>query len=206
VNEAEARRLFVCVDPSPAAAADLGALVDGLEVARANVPGRSTRLAGRDRWHITLAFLGDVKVGRIDQAGEALDAAALAYGGAPPTIRFAGGGTFGRGGFTILWAGIGGDVADLRRLASAVRGELRRHRLPFDAKGFRPHLTIARPGTRVEAALLSRDVERLERYVGPEWTVEDMHLVASKLGPHPVYTTLHATALPTRPSRRATPP
>lgn len=188
-------RLFVCVDPSPAAVADLSDVVDGLEVAKANTPGHSTRLAARDRWHVTLAFLGDVPVRRIDKAGAALAAAAAGYGRVGPTLRFAGGGTFGRGGFTILWAGLTGDLDDLRELAKGVRAQLRRAHIAFDDKPLRPHLTISRPGARVPPALLARDVETLQAYVGPEWTVETIHLIASELGPHPVYTTVSSVAL-----------
>ncbi len=172
--------------------ADLGAVVDGLEVARANRPGHSTRLAARDRWHITLAFLGDVPADRTDGPSPHSTPRPGRLSGAGSSIRFAGGGTFGRGGFTILWAGLGGDLDALRGLAAAVRTQLRRQRVSFDQKGFRPHLTISRPGARVEQDTLQRDVDRLRAYEGPEWTVTNMHLVASELGPQPVYTTVHS--------------
>jgi 2'-5' RNA ligase len=113
----------------------------------------------------------------------------------PVTVRFAGGGTFGRGGFTVLWAGLGGDSDGLRSLAQRVRAQLRRQRVPFDAKGFRPHLTLARPGVRVDADLISQDVATLQSYVGPEWTVSQLRLVASVLGPNPVHTTIHRAEL-----------
>ena len=187
----EVRRLFVCVDPSPEAVEHLGAVVDTLAVARANVEGHSTRLAARDRWHITLAFLGDVRVDRVDRAAAALD---RAWAEADPlSVRFAGGGTFGRGRFAILWAGLDGDVAGLRTVSQALRRELRRARLPFDAKPFRPHLTISRPGTRVDPAELAEDVAILQRYEGPLWTVTEAHLVSSVLGPRPVYTVVHSS-------------
>jgi len=187
----EVRRLFVCVDPSPDAVEHLGAVVDTLAVARANVEGHSTRLAARDRWHVTLAFLGDVRVDRVDRAAAALDQAWT--GTEPASIRFAGGGTFGRGRFAILWAGLGGDVDELRGASQTLRGELRRARLPFDAKPFRPHLTISRPGTRVDPADLAEDVKILQEYEGPLWTVTEAHLVSSELGPRPVYTVVHSS-------------
>jgi 2'-5' RNA ligase len=187
----EVRRLFVCVDPSPDAVEHLGAVVDILAVARANVEGHSTRLAARDRWHITLAFLGDVRVDRVDRAAAALD---RAWADAEPVaIRFAGGGTFGRGRFAILWAGLDGDVAGLRTASQALRRELRRARLPFDPKPFRPHLTISRPGTRVDPAEIAGDVTILQGYEGPLWTVNEAHLVSSVLGPRPVYTVVHSS-------------
>jgi len=197
----ELRRLFVAVDPPEDVVAHLGAVVDSLEVSRANTPGRSTRLASRDRWHVTLAFLGDVPVSRIDKVTRALEQAIAERGEAAEDVirvSFAGGGTFGRGSFTILWAGLGGDIPALRELSETVRRELRRARLPLDTKGFRPHLTISRPGTRVERDLIAADVETLASYVGPQWTVDAIHLVASELGPHPRHTRLATVHLPRR--------
>lgn len=203
----ETRRLFVAVDPPAEALTHLGAVVDSLEVSRANEPGRSTRVAARDRWHVTLAFLGDVPATRADAATHALIRAVAGRdrrptslpgsGGDGGAIRvcFAGGGTFGRGRFTILWCGLGGDVAALRRLANGVRKELRRAGLPFDSKGFRPHLTISRPGGRVEPDLVAADVATLSAYTGPLWTVDAVHLVASELGPNPRHTRLSSVPL-----------
>ena len=185
--QVQTQRLFVCVDPSPAAVVHLGAVVDDLEVSRAGA-----RLTARDRWHVTLAFLGDARVDRIDATAAALDRAWARTG--PVTVRFAGGGTFGRGAFAILWAGLGGDVNGLVALSLAVRRDLRRARVHFDPKPFRPHLTISRPGSRLDPAAVAQDVTTLSTYEGPEWTVVDMHLMASELGPSPVYTRLHTTS------------
>jgi RNA 2',3'-cyclic 3'-phosphodiesterase len=185
------RRLFVSVEPSAEAVAHLGSVVDALEVSRANAPGRSTRLASRDRWHVTIAFLGDVASDRIDRVEAAVGRAVEGATG-PFVVNFAGGGTFGRGRFTVLWTGLAGDVGGLRRLAERVRRELRRARAPFDAKPFRPHLTLARPGDRVERDLIAADVTTLSTYVGPVWTVDAVHLVDSQLGPNPVHTRLRS--------------
>jgi 2'-5' RNA ligase len=187
----EVRRLFVCVDPSADAVAHLGAVVDGLEVSRANAPGHSTRMSARDRWHVTLAFLGDVKAHRVGDVARAMDRAWTVDG--PVVVRFAGGGVSGHGKLAILWAGLGGDVDSLRTLVTATRQELRRARLPYDTRPFRPHLTISRAGDRVDPDLLAKDGQTLRGYEGPQWTIDSMHLVASELGPRPVYTTLHQT-------------
>jgi 2'-5' RNA ligase len=88
---------------------------------------------------------------------------------------------------------VGGDEAGLHALADRVRRELRRARLPHDRKPFRPHLTISRPGARVEPELIAADVATLAGYVGPEWTVDAVHLVASELGPHPRHTRLSSS-------------
>ena len=105
----------------------------------------------------------------------------------------AGGGVSGRGKRAILWVGLGGEVDSLRTLVTATRQELRRARLPYDARPFRPHLTISRVGDRVDPELLAKDGQTLHGYEGPQWTIDSMLLVASELGPRPVYTTLHRT-------------
>jgi 2'-5' RNA ligase len=179
--------MFVAVDPPEAAVEHLGAVVEALAVSRGNELGRSTRLAARDRWHVTLAFLGDVPAGRADVVVEAL-LGAVASVDPPGPVSFSGGGTFGRGRFTVLWVGMGGDVPGLRRLAESIRSQLRRRHVWFDGKGFRPHLTLSRPGDRVPADDLAADVAALGSYVGPLWTVDRIHLVASELGPRPRHT------------------
>jgi 2'-5' RNA ligase len=189
----------VAVTPPPAAVDHLGAVVDSLEVSRANQPGHSTRLAARDRWHVTVVFLGDVAELRLTDVGEAL--AAAATGTDPFGLRFAGGGLFGRGRRAILWSGLAGDVAALRTLSTAARAALRRARLPYDRKPLRPHLTISRPGARVDADALRRDVATLQEYEGPEWLVDTVELMRSDMdqrptGPVPRYTPV--TTVPLR--------
>lgn len=185
-------RLFVAVDPPLAAIDHLGAAVDQLHVSQP--AGRSTRLAARERWHVTLAFLGDVPADRVGDASAAVQRAAASVR-APIMVRFAGGGRFGRGRFTVLWAGLDGDVAGLAALARTLRRELRSVRLPIDDKPFRPHLTLARPGDRVSAEQVAQDVEALRPYVGPQWTVAAVHLVVSELGPHPRHHRLSSVGL-----------
>lgn len=188
-------RLFIAVDPSAEAVADLGTVVDGLRVSLADAPGHSTRLTRRENWHITVAFLGDVPERRLRAVWQVVQGAAAAV--APMRLCVAGGGTFG-GRLPILWAGIGGDVDELRGLARSLQRALRRAGLPADDRPPRPHLTIARPGTRVPAADVAADAAVLGAYVGPQWTTSELHLMLSEIvqsptGPAPSYTAI-ATA------------
>jgi 2'-5' RNA ligase len=112
-------------------------------------------------------------------------------------VRVAGGGRFGRRRFTIMWAGLAGDVESLVGLATGVRRELRRARVPFDRKPFKPHLTLARPGDRLTDEELRADLAALGGYEGPEWTVDAVHLYSSQLGPRPSYERLASTPLAT---------
>jgi RNA 2',3'-cyclic 3'-phosphodiesterase len=184
-------RLFVSVDPPPDAVAHLAAAVATLAVSRANTEGHSTRLTRPEQWHVTLAFIGEVEEAKVDAAATALSRVTPVE----LVVRFAGGGTFGRGPSAILWAGITGDIDGLRRLADDVRRQMRRAHVHFDHKPFKPHLTLSRPGTRVERADLVADVETLAGYAGPAWPVTAVHLVRSELGPQPRYTRLASSPL-----------
>lgn len=192
------QRLFVAVDPSPAAVDHLGAVVDGLRVSLANAPGYSTRLTRRENWHITLAFLGDVPVRRVSVAAAVI--AEVAAGVPPLRLCVAGGGTFGGRRDPILWAGIGGEADALRRLARLLQRSLRRARLPVDERPPRPHLTIARPGSRVPPDDVAADLATLTAYEGPHWTAVELHLMLSEIeqsptGPAPKYTPIATTVL-----------
>lgn len=181
----------------PAEALDhLADAVARLRLGQAAAGGTNVRIVARPLWHLTLAFLGEVDDGRAPDATVAVAAGVDRWtGGSRPGLRLAGGGRFGRGRFTLLWAGLAGDVAGLRSLADAVRRELRRSRLPYDRKPFRPHLTFARPGGRLPAADIAADLASMQEYEGPPWTVESICLVRSHPGPHPVHDQIAAVPL-----------
>jgi len=185
-------RLFVAVYPPEKVIAHTTAAIGELSIGRAAASGVNVRLARHDQLHVTLVFLGEVPDARQDDAEAAVRAGVARWsrdrdGTGPPALRLAGGGRFGRGRFTILWLGLRGDVPALRELARDVRRELRRTRLPFDDKPFKPHLTIARPGDRVPAEAVSEDLSALAGYESPQWTAGDLVLVRSHLGPKPRY-------------------
>jgi 2'-5' RNA ligase len=192
-------RLFVAVYPPAAAGADLEAVVGRLRLGAAAAGGANVGLTARPRWHLTLAFLGEVADGRAPEAATALAAGVSRWragGGSPPRLRLAGGGRFGRRRFTVLWVGLTGDIEGLRRLAGEVRRGLRRAGLPYDdRKPFRPHLTFARPGERLAAADLAADLASLAEYAGPWWRVDAVALMRSQLGPKPVHEPIAATPL-----------
>jgi 2'-5' RNA ligase len=204
-------RLFVAAYPPPGVRDDLAGLVGDLSVGQPRERGRSVRLAPAENWHATLAFLGEVPDPQVDEVRLALDRAVerwrtAADAGVPgvapdagtrdaPQVQIAGGGTFGRSRFTTLWAGLRGDVEALSGVAEAVRGGLREARLPYDDKRFRPHVTIARPGDRITADELAADLAALQEYEGPMWTVGDIRLMRSHLGPRPTYERMHEVPL-----------
>ncbi|GAA4693556.1 RNA 2',3'-cyclic phosphodiesterase [Phytohabitans rumicis] len=186
-------RLFVAVYPPEAVADHFASCVARLRVSAAARDGVNTRVAPRPNWHVTLAFLGEVPDERLVSASEAVERAAAVT--TPFEVRLGGGGRFGRGRFTVLWAGVRGDVPALAGLSRSVRRELKRERLPYDPKPLRPHLTVARPGDRIDRALVDADRAALDAYEGPPWRVDEVVLMRSHQGPHPTYDRLAAWPL-----------
>ena len=158
-------RLFVAVVP-PADA------IGHLDRAAADVRASFADLAWipTERWHLTLAFYGEVderELARVERRGLRATRHAAA-----PDLRFAGAGHFGD---RVLWVGVRGERDGLRALAGA---------LATDGRPYRPHLTLARArrggDPRAAAALLAP-------YDGPGWRAAEVVLFRSHLGPKPTH-------------------
>lgn len=144
----------------------------------------SLRRVDPERWHLTLAFLGDVELDELDRAHRAL--AEVSERHAPVTgLTLAGAGIFG----AVLWIGLP-DVErghPLDRLARDVQRSMRAVRIPVERRPWRPHVTVARS----RGSAYPRSTARLlERYAGPEWGIAEFALVESQTGPLPSYTEL----------------
>lgn len=174
-------RLFIAVFPPEDLVADLRREVaDAL--ARA---GKKVRLTPVERWHITLAFLGEVGRERLHEVSDALDGLPAA---GPITLRMSGGGAFGKGRSTALWAGIDGDLGALADLQTRLRSSLAASGLPHDERPFTPHLTVAYvDSAEVRGALTG--------YAGPTWTAEEFVLVHSRHAEGGGYETLRTWPL-----------
>lgn len=140
--------------------------------------------------HVTLAFLGPTDAARLDAAAAAVGAAA--HGGAPFEASLDALGRFPPGGVPrIVWLGTGVGGAEMHTLAAAVRRELAARGLQFDAKPFRPHVTLARVRENVDrdtARAVAAIVERA-RPLGLRFRAAELVLFESVLSPQgPRYT------------------
>ncbi|WP_432980848.1 RNA 2',3'-cyclic phosphodiesterase [Dactylosporangium sp. CA-233914] len=183
-------RVFMAAYPPAEVREHFKSVVDRLAVARPRE--RSVRLAPPERWHLTVAFIGEVE----DETASVGALEELA--GVPaPSVRIAGGRTLGRRQFKHLVTGIESEDGGggLRQLGGAVRKALRRHRLPFDRRDWQPHVTIARPGDVLTPEELAGDLRTLREYRGPLWRVGEVRLMRSRLGPQPEYDVLATVAL-----------
>lgn len=165
-------RCFVALVPPADALAELGAVLDTLP---AEPRLRWTR---PEQWHLTLAFLAEVDDHTRGRLVERLTRVARRH--PPPLLSLAGGGRFGD---RVLWTGVDGDRAALRRLVDSVRAAVRRCGLPVDERPHRPHLTLARG--RTPAPDLEPLVAALHGFVGSTWAATELHLVRSHLGEGP---------------------
>lgn len=175
-------RLFVAVVP-PAEA------IDHLD--RAAAPVRAAwpelRWIPTERWHLTLAFYGEVAdgdVARIERRG-----LRARKGAVPLDLRFAGAGRFGD---RVLWVGVQGERDGLRALATG---------LATDGRPYRPHLTVARarPGADSRPGADPRPAATmLAPYDGPGWRATEVVLFRSHLGPTPRHEPLTRYPLPAK--------
>ncbi|MER8067424.1 RNA 2',3'-cyclic phosphodiesterase [Streptomyces sp. NPDC094034] len=185
-------RLFAAVLPPAEAVEELARAVDRLR----GLPGADgLRWTGRDGWHFTLAFMGEVEDGLLPGLTERLERAARRT--EPFALRIQGGGHFGG---RALWAGAAGEIGELRRLAERSAAAARRAGVPMEEhRRYQAHLTLARSrGGRTDAAgrtgALGRtgaagrtDVDlalyadALVAFEGTPWEVAELVLVRSRL-------------------------
>jgi 2'-5' RNA ligase len=142
--------------------------------------------------HLTLAFLGDLGDERLAAAHEATQAAA--HQGTPFALTLDQLGTFGQPHAPrVIWAGVGGEVAALRRIQSMLAGELDRRGFPPQEHLFSPHLTLARIKERLSAPERTALQQRVNTSLAhtATWTVATLDVMKSELvRPAARYTTL----------------
>lgn len=179
-------RLFVGIVPPPEAISHAAGAVDWIASTTPEV-----RWIPSERWHLTLAFLGEVDSDFVTELTIALDEVATS------PIRgllLAGSGTFPG----VVWLGVGGGAAESRlgSLADAVRRAMRRAGIGLEPHLWQPHVTVGRwrPSPRREKA--ARGAARsLADYADPEFDVDEIRLVHSVTGPTPTYTDIHVSRL-----------
>lgn len=131
-----------------------------------------------ERWHLTLAFFGEVP--DVDVPALQARIAKRTAGCGTMQLRLSSAGRFGD---RVLWMGVDGDTERLKEVAT---------RVAVDQRAYRPHLTVARARHRAD---LRAVVACLRDYVGPSWQAAELELIASHLGPQPTYETIETWLL-----------
>jgi RNA 2',3'-cyclic 3'-phosphodiesterase len=171
-------RLFVALAPPESA---LDELEDVVAPLRAAAP--ELRWTGRSSWHLTLAFLGEVREEVLPDLAARLERAAHRH--PPQRLAIAGGGAFPSARRAqVLWAGFAADDKALASLADSVAAGARRAGAPPPGqhKKFRAHLTLARCRGLADASQLTHALGELS---GTAWTASSVRLVRSHLSSGP---------------------
>jgi len=140
------------------------------------------------KMHITLKFLGEISDSMIEEVRRSIGDLSF-----PPfNLRFRGLGVFPDPNRPrVIWIGVSEGGDELSKLAGKLDDALRRLGFPREARGFKPHLTIARV-KRGGGAALSKLVQEYRLKDFGESKVESVKLKRSILTPEgPIYTTLH---------------
>lgn len=164
----------MAITPPPEALAELAAAVEPLRIAAPEL-----RWAGRESWHLTLAFLGEVDEQLLAELSIRLERAARRH--PPQQLSIAGGGAFPSAGRArVVWAGVKADGNALTALAASVAAGARRAGAPPPDEGrkYHPHLTLARCR---QPADVRRLTGALSQVSGQDWTADAIHLVRSHL-------------------------
>jgi 2'-5' RNA ligase len=131
-------RLFFAV-PVP------GVSREPLEAALPELTGTlpAARWTNPSGWHLTLAFLGQV---RLEFSAEVVTVGERAVAGlGPARLRLEGAGGFpNERRARVLWAGVSGDVEVLVSLATRLAAACKAAGLRFEEREYTPHLTLAR--------------------------------------------------------------
>jgi 2'-5' RNA ligase len=140
ITEDESWRLFVAIELPPNVRR---ALADHIDLVRAAVPEAKASWVREENLHLTLKFLGDTELTRVEALSQAVQRAANAVG--PFELSIESCGAFPPGGQPrVLWIGVEDSSGHLASLHRILEDECARIGFAREQRPFQPHLTIAR--------------------------------------------------------------
>lgn len=188
-------RTFVAIELDRAIQAALGQIQSPLKNSKA---GHIARWVSPYSIHLTLKFLGNVPVNRVEGISQAISRACEGF--APFPIFLTGMGCFPHERRPrVIWVGIGGELETLERLQNSVDTALNRLGFRPEKRGFTPHLTLARIRDRArphERQELIKLLPTVEVPSSASMMVREVYFIRSDLRPTgAVYTHLSAVEL-----------
>ncbi|MCI0489051.1 MAG: RNA 2',3'-cyclic phosphodiesterase [Blastocatellia bacterium] len=148
----DALRTFICIEITEAIKGRIADLQDSLRSAGAQVSWVKAA-----NIHLTLKFLGDVQLSRIESILRAAERAAASI--SPFEIEVSGAGCFpSPRNPRVLWVGLANVPEELKRLHAGLEAELAREGFPREQKNFSPHLTICRIRSPRNASRVAEDL------------------------------------------------
>lgn len=150
---------------------------DALERVQERIP--VGRITDPENLHLTLAFLGDQPQAALEELHMQLET----IRSVPFELRLRGLGTFGNRDPRVIWAGVEPEPA-LSILRDKVRSAARVAGIDLPRERFRPHVTLARLGDRIEPGELEKlrlFLEKWQSFPVPAFEVEGFTLFQSML-------------------------
>jgi 2'-5' RNA ligase len=187
----EFHRLFVALAAPDAVKSEIEKAQNELRQA---LPDGSVRWTRPDHFHLTLRFLGNVAVERIDALSENLRIACRDF--APMKVRAERVGFFPERGFPrVIWVAVGEQNQELIRLHRAIQTSTTEFTSEPPENEFAGHITLGRAKKirRREAETLTDFATRMRERIFGEWTVSSVELLRSELLPDGAHHTVVAT-------------
>lgn len=140
--------------------------------------------------HLTLKFLGDTKVSKIEAINKAIQDITDRF--SPYVVSLAGIGAFPNSRKpSVVWTGIKKGADEMIRLVNEVESSMEKFGFPREKRPFRPHLTIGRVREINHPSAMTKALENPTVGEIGEFTVDKVSLIKSQLDPAgSIYTTL----------------
>jgi RNA 2',3'-cyclic 3'-phosphodiesterase len=162
---------------------------------RQALPDGSVRWTSSEHFHLTIRFLGNVALDRIDALSDKLRLTCRDF--APMKVRAERIGFFPEHGFPrVIWVSVGDDHQQLVHLHRAIQTSTLEFTSEPAENEFAGHITLGRAKriSRNEANILTGFAMRMHQRSFGEWTVNSLELLKSDLLPdgahHTVLTTI----------------
>jgi 2'-5' RNA ligase len=140
--------------------------------------------------HLTLKFLGDIQISRVDKIVDSLKE--IAAQSSPFTMNLTGVGAFPNCRKPrIVWVGTEKGTDELIKLAKSVEFSMKKLGFPREKRPFRPHLTVGRIRTLKKPDITTKALEQCSVGKIGDMPVERLSFVKSQLNPAgSIYTSL----------------
>jgi len=150
--------------------------------------GADLKIVEPENIHITLKFLGDISIDAVDMIHEEMKQVAFT----PFDVKIKGLGAFPNlRRIMVVWAGIEEGLMQLKNVSGQLESNLRRWGFKSEARGFSPHLTIARVRSGRNINDLARIIQQFENHEFGTMRARCLRLKRSVLTPKgPVYSVL----------------
>jgi len=181
-------RCFIAIDISEDIREGLGRLQDELR-RKATVHKGDVKWVGPDVMHLTLKFLGEIKVEQSVDVCKAAEQVAGRHRRFELEVQEVG--HFGGAGARVLWVGVGQNCEPLMKLHEDLEQQLEIAGWPREGREFSAHLTLCRVRNAKAGTTLVQTIQPYKNFNLGSMPVDSLCVYQSELTPQgPIYTPL----------------